>query len=216
MTLPQDALDSARDAYDSAWLSTHGSHAKSIAAAIEAYLAADTPRTESSPLDDEWEPARTLAARLRSPRPQTGEADSGSEREACNYGPGPVCESDCACKQQDRAAPSPAPEQRVETALPEPYGYLHIDVATGITYAAKPSAKTTAVFSSDQVRKARAEVERVTRERDEAYATVKRVWAALGCERYEDARGMHISELVEELRRDRDRYKALAEETGDA
>jgi hypothetical protein len=79
MTLPQDALDSARDAYDSAWLSTHGSHAKSIAAAIEAYLAADTPRTESSPLDDEWEPARTLAARLRSPRPQTGEENSGGE-----------------------------------------------------------------------------------------------------------------------------------------
>ncbi len=39
MTLSQDALDSARNAYDSAWLSTHGSHAKSIAAAIEAWLA---------------------------------------------------------------------------------------------------------------------------------------------------------------------------------
>jgi chromosome segregation ATPase len=49
------------------------------------------------------------------------------------------------------------------------------------------------------------------RERYEAYATVKRVWQALGCERYEDARGMHISELVEELRCERDRYKALAE-----
>jgi hypothetical protein len=46
------------------------------------------------------------------------------------------------------------------------------------------------------------------RERDEAYATVRRVWQALGCERYEDARGMHISELVDELRRDRDRHKA--------
>jgi hypothetical protein len=55
---------------------------------------------------------------------------------------------------------------------------------------------------------ARAEVERLTRERDEAYATIKRIWKALGCERYEDAHGMHISELVEELRRDRDRYKA--------
>jgi vacuolar-type H+-ATPase subunit I/STV1 len=56
---------------------------------------------------------------------------------------------------------------------------------------------------------ARAEVERVTRERDEAYATVRRVWQALGCERYEDARGMHISELVAELRRARDEYRAV-------
>jgi hypothetical protein len=48
------------------------------------------------------------------------------------------------------------------------------------------------------------------RERDEAYATVRRVWQALGCERYEDARGMHISELVDELRRDRDRHAERA------
>jgi hypothetical protein len=63
------------------------------------------------------------------------------------------------------------------------------------------------VILADDLNEARAELERVTRERDEAYATVRRVWQALGCERYEDARGMHISELVEELRRDRDRYK---------
>jgi hypothetical protein len=48
------------------------------------------------------------------------------------------------------------------------------------------------------------------RERDEAYATIRRVWQALGCERYEDARGMHISELVDELRRDRDRHAERA------
>jgi hypothetical protein len=70
MTLSQDALDSARVAYDSAWLSTHGSHAKSIAAAIEAYLKAlpDAPTPPRAPAAETAE----REAERRYPLPSAG------------------------------------------------------------------------------------------------------------------------------------------------
>ena len=37
-----------------------------------------------------------------------------------------------------------------------------------------------------------------------SYQTVNRIWAALGCKTYEDAGGKEISELVADLRRERD------------
>ena len=51
------------------------------------------------------------------------------------------------------------------------------------------------------VTRLRAEVERLTKERDEYGMTVSRIWAALGCEEHEDAKGMAIWELVSEYRR---------------
>jgi hypothetical protein len=77
MTLSQPAIDSARNAYDSAWLSTHGSHAKSIAAAVEAYLEASSPRDASSPPNAPTPP--------RAPAAETAEREA--ERRFPTYHP---------------------------------------------------------------------------------------------------------------------------------